>query len=181
MKSNQSNQLANHLKDRHIDFDLHRPVIDEEQTVATFYLWTLSGVISGYQQYRPDQNKDRKNNPKDSRYYTYRKYPSFALFGVESLHLKKDIVFLTEGLFDAARLTERGLPALAMLSNDPPRELHNWLFCLNRKIIAVCDNDAGGRALAKFGHVVENTIDKDLGDSSDEFITNFVYKYSKEN
>ena len=163
--------LKQHLQSRHLDLDLHRPMLDDAEGVATFYLWNLSGQLVGYQQYRPLGDKKPNNNPKLGKYYTYRKQPTLAVWGVESLDLSPNVVFLTEGVFDAARLTSRGYSALAVLTNNPSPDLRNWLTCLNRRVVAVCDNDSAGRKLAKFGDLVLFTEEKDLGDSSDEFVT----------
>lgn len=169
--------LVEHLRSRHLDLQLHRPIVDEVEDVATFYLWNLSGQLVGYQQYRRSGEKKPQNNPKQGKYYTYRKQPTLAVWGVESLHLSPHVVFVTEGIFDAARLTERGYSAVAVLSNNTGWDLRNWFSILNRRVIAVCDNDAAGRALAKFGDVAVFTDDKDLGDSSDEYVTELVRKF----
>ena len=169
--------LLHHLKNRHLDVDLHRPVVDEVERVATFYLYNLSGGLVGYQQYRPEGEKKPQNNPKEGKYFTYRKQPTLALWGVETLHLTPHVVFLTEGVFDAARLTERGVSAVAALSNNPTQDLRNWFTCLNRKVVAVCDNDNAGRRLAKFGDVAVFTEDHDLGDSTDEFVNRLVKEF----
>ena len=163
--------VLEHLKSRHLDVELHRPMVDEVERVATFFLWNLSGEVVGYQQYRPEGDKKPNNNPKLGKYFTYRQKPTLGVWGVESLHLTPHVVFLTEGLFDAARLTQRGYSALACLTNNPQKDLKNWLQLLNRKVVAVCDNDVAGRKLAKFGDTVVYCEDKDLGDSTDEFVT----------
>lgn len=170
--------LVEHLKSRHLRMDLHRPVLDSEESVVTFYLWNLSGQLVGFQQYRPFASKVPSNHPRESRYFTYKKQPTLALFGVESLHLTPDVVFLTEGVFDACRLTELGVSALAVLSNDPTPQLHEFLRCLNRKVVVVADNDAAGRRLAKFGDEVVFCEEKDLGDSSEEFVRELVHKFT---
>lgn len=169
--------VLEHLKDRHVDLNLHRPWVDEDERVAVFYLYNLSGSIIGYQQYRPDADKMKDNHPKEGRYFTYRKQPTLAVWGVESLHLTPHVVFLTEGVFDAARLTERGYSALAVLTDDPTKDLRNWLSMLNRKVVAVCDNDKAGRRLAKFGDVAVFTEDKDLGEATDEYVTRLLETY----
>ena len=169
--------LAQHLKRRHLDVTLHNPVLDDVERVATFYLWNLSGQLVGYQQYRPEGIKKPQNNPKEGKYFTYRKMPTLAVWGVESLHLTPHVLFLTEGVFDAARLTERGVSAVAALSNNPTADFRNWLTCLNRKVVAVCDNDDAGRRLAKFGDVAVYTEEHDLGDSSDEYVTQLMEKF----
>lgn len=169
--------LTEHLKSRHLDLQLHRPMLDEVEGLATFYLYNLSGQLVGYQQYRPTGEKKPNNNPKLGKYFTYKKQPTLAVWGVESLHLTPNVVFVTEGVFDAARLTELGVSALAVLSNNPSADLRNWLTCLNRLVVVVADNDAAGKRLAKFGDVAVYTDEKDLGDSSEEFVKNLVKTY----
>jgi hypothetical protein len=160
--------LLQHLKDRHLDLALHTAWVDEEEQVVTFPLWNLSGQMVGYQQYRPGASKMAQNNPKEGRYFTLRKQPTVAVWGLESFHIRSDVLFVTEGVFDAARLTERGLPAVAVLSNNPSMDVFNWLHSLGRKVVVVHDNDKAGLKLAKFGHAAVTTGEKDLGDSSDE-------------
>ena len=170
--------VIEHLKDRYVDLNLHRPWIDEDGRVAVFYLYNLSGAIIGYQQYRPDSDKTRNNHPKLARYFTYRTQPTLAVWGLESLHLTPHVVFLTEGIFDACRLTARGYSAIAALTNNPTKDLRNWLQMLNRRVVAVCDNDIAGRRLAKFGDVAVFTEDKDLGEADDPFVTKLLKEYS---
>jgi hypothetical protein len=50
---------------------------------------------------------------------------------------------------------------------------------LNRKVVAVCDNDVAGRRLAKFGDVSVFTEDKDLGEADDEFVTKLLKEYGQ--
>ena len=169
--------LAQHLKSRHLNLELHRPILDEVEQVATFYLWNLSGQLVGYQQYRPNGEKKAANSPRKGKYFTYKKQPTLAVWGMESLHLTPNLVFLTEGVFDAARLTEQGFSALAVLSNNPSPDLANWLGCLNRRVVAVCDNDAAGRKLAKFGDEAVFMNEKDLGDSSDAEVSELLGRF----
>lgn len=163
-----------HLKRRHLNVELHRPVVDEENRVATFFLYNLSGSLVGYQQYRPDGDKKSANDPKLGKYFTHRPKQTLGVWGLESLHLTPHVLFVTEGVFDAARLTERGVSAVAVLSNNSGQDLRNWLSCLNRKVVAVCDNDDAGKKLAKFGDVSVFCEDHDLGDSTDEFVDNLL-------
>lgn len=169
--------LVEHLQARHLDLNLHQPVLDEVANVATFFLWNLSGQLVGYQQYRPNASKEKSNNPKEGRYYTYRQKTDLAVWGVESLHLTSHVVFVTEGVFDAARLTELGVSAVAVLSNDPAPDVRNWLMSLGRTVVVVADNDAAGRRLAKFGHYAVFTNEKDLGDSSEQFVKTLVKRF----
>jgi len=133
--------------------------------VAVFYLWNLSGQMVGYQQYRPLGDKEQCNDPEVGKYYTYAK-DSIAVFGLETYFYRNDILFLTEGVFDAVKLHALGLPAFAVLSNNP-KKIQSWLYALPRYIVAVCDNDAAGKKLAKCGNM-SITCDggKDLGSLS---------------
>lgn len=170
--------LEQHLRSRHLDLELHRPVLDPVEGLATFFLWNLSGQMVGYQQYRPNASKTQNNDPWNGRYYTFRQSPTVAVWGVESLHLTPQVVFVTEGVFDASRLTELGVSAVAVLSNNSGWDLKNWLGMLGRRVVAVCDNDAAGRRLAKFGDVAVYTQDHDLGDSTDEFVEDLVSRFT---
>lgn len=178
MPSNKAT-LRQHLVERHVNLNLHRPVIDEKQGVATFYCWNLAGQMIGYQQYNPNGLKKKFNSKSEGRYYTYRKAPTVTVWGVESLYLGNGPVFITEGIFDAARLTARGQSALATLANNPPRDYKNWLAMLNRPIVAVCDNDAAGRKLAKFGNYVEVVPSgKDLGECEEDYVSWLIECYA---
>jgi DNA primase len=89
-------------------------------------------------------------------------------------------LFVTEGVFDACRLTSRGFSAVALLSNDIDSSTREWLYMVksNRFVVAVCDNDVAGRKLAKCGHVAHVMEDgKDMGEASDEYVTNFLKEY----
>lgn len=170
--------VTQHLKDRHANLDLHRFLVDEENQVATALLYNLSGEVVGYQQYRPSADKTRRNDPKEGRYYTHKTEGTLVVFGVESLHLTPHLVFLVEGMFDAARLCSRGFSALAVLSNNPTSDLKDWLKCLNRKVVAVCDDDAPGLKLAKFGHEAVVMKSHDVGDSTEQELGELLLKYS---
>lgn len=173
--------LRNYLKRRHLDIELHRPVIDEESRTITFFLYNLSGCLVGFQQHRPDAPKTpQKRGPREARYFTYRKQPTHGVWGLESLYLSRGPVFLTEGVFDAARLTEKGQSALAVCCNDPQRDLWNWLQMLARSVVVVADNDKAGRELAKFGHYAEYCPEdgQDLGECSEDFVEYLIWKFN---
>jgi hypothetical protein len=171
--------LKEHLKQRHLNLELHRPVLDYEHNVCTLYCWNLTGQMVGYQQYAPLGDKKVFNNRFEGKYYTYRKLPTVVVWGTESLYQSDGVVYLTEGIFDAARMTNVGQSALAAMSNNPPADYKNWLSLLNRPVVAVCDNDDAGRKLAKFGHYVEVVPDgKDLGDAPDDYVRYLLSKYA---
>lgn len=172
--------VLENLKSRYFDTNLHTAWVDEEEGVAAFPLWNLSGQMVGYQQYRPAGDKKAFNHPKDGRYFTWRKDKVVGVWGLESWS-KSDTLFVTEGVFDAAKLTWFGYSAVATLSNDVDASLAKWLWTVakSRLVVAVCDNDAAGRKLAKCGnqyHVMEEG--KDMGDASEEYVRDFLKHYS---
>lgn len=171
--------IRDHLKERHINFELHRPMIDEVERTATFYFWNVSGAIVGYQQYRPDVGKARKNHPKDARYFTYRLKHTVGVWGVESLNLTPGIMFLSEGIFDACRMTDIGCSALGTICNDPRGDILNWIRTMPGTKVVVADNDAAGRKLHKAGDYVEVVPEQfgDLGAASPEYCQWLKEKY----
>lgn len=182
--------LRQHILDRHVDLDLHTVWLDEADRVAYFPLWTLSGVYAGYQAYRPDADKVQKNDEK-GRYYTYRgnklipkHVKHVAVWGMESWKLSTTL-FITEGIFDAARLTQRGYSAVAVLSNDPNTSTLNWLRMVRtqRPTVAICDPGRAGVKLAKTAHrahtvSVAGLTDADLGDVDDNYVTQVIECYT---
>lgn len=171
--------VLENLKSRHFDLSVHTAWVDEDEGVATFPLWNLSGQMVGFQQYRPAADKKQDNHPRDSRYFTWRKAKVVGVWGLESWNFTNTL-FITEGVFDAARLTSRGVSAVATLSNDVDPALTRWLWTVRRcrPVVAVCDNDSAGRKLAKYGttyHVMEDG--KDMGEASDEYVSNFLKEY----
>lgn len=185
--------LIAHLRSRHLDLELHRPWLCHEQGVATFPLWNLSGQLVGYQQYNPLGDKKVSNSKAEGKYYTYRNKntPTVLVWGVESLVAyghRPSPVFVTEGVFDAARLTERGCVAFATLCNDPPADYANWLGMLNRKVVVVADGDSAGRKLGKLARLVraggadaevhEMAPGTDMGDASDAEVVEFLSRYA---
>lgn len=153
--------IYSHLVHRNIDPERPGIHIDELNRVATFYLYNMSGQIVGYQQYRPDMDKIKKNDEAKGRYYTRVRdegcSKAIALYGVETLNRIKGFarpkpVFLLEGIFDAAVLHYHGFPALGVLGNDP-KNLIPFLNAFHVPKIALCDSGAAGKALAKYADI----------------------------
>ena len=181
-------ELTNHLRERHFDVSVHTAWIDQAEQVVTFPFWNLTGCLRGYQQYRPAGLKERFNDPREGRYYTFRskfnpdknRSSEIGVWGMESW-LFTNTLFVTEGIFDACRLTERGVSAIAMASNDLDKTTARWLTTVRRfrPVVAVCDGDRAGRRLAKQGHQhVIMDPGTDLGDASDQFVTSLISEYS---
>lgn len=170
------NTLA-HLHSRHLNTSLYNMHVDSEENVVTFFLFNLSGQVVGYQQYRPGASKEQNNDPRNGRYYTYVTPNTLGVWGLETFLYKTDVLFVTEGVFDACRLHNLGLPAVAVLSNNP-KGLANWLWSLARWVVVVADNDKAGLTLTKYGNdVLVCDSEKDLGDVSDAEVKLMLSKY----
>lgn len=170
--------LRSHLKERFLDLDLHTVWLNEEEMRATFPLYNLSGQMLGYQRYFPLGDKVRNNDPNVGRYYTFNE-GTLGVWGLESWSLSFPL-FLTEGLFDAARMTSRGCSAVAALSNNP-KHLQGWLWTVSqvRPVVALCDQDAAGKQLAQYGtesYTFESA--KDASAASEEEVDFVVNKFT---
>ncbi|MEQ6344483.1 MULTISPECIES: toprim domain-containing protein [Vibrio] len=151
-----------------------------------FRLWSLTGRLVGYQQYRPFAPKHTApDHRKQARYFTYvskeHMATSLAAFGVEQLDLKQRVLFLAEGVFDVVPLHRLGVNALAVLGNNP-KHLKEWLNTLPFHVVALCDGDEAGQTLARFAHqTVSLPSGKDPGDMSDEWfksmLSDFGYRF----
>lgn len=165
------------LEERGMDVSLYSTlVVDEEECAVTFGLYNLSGQLMGYQQYRPNVTEKRTNHPRDSRYFTYRRKQTTAMFGLESLYFRKDILFVQEGVFDVVKLHRLGIPTVAILSSKDTQSLLN-LKLLGRKMYCICDGDEAGRLLAphcRKSVVLQSGVD--AGDLSIEETYNIVQK-----
>jgi hypothetical protein len=159
-----------------MDMTLHRVWLGED--VATFPLWNLSGQLVGYQQYRPHASKDEKNDPREGRYFTRVKDRRIGVWGLESWNFS-DTLFITEGIFDACRLTRLGVSAIASLSNDVAPNVAQWLWTVgkSRSVVAVCDNDRAGRRLAKYASVYHIVGHGDLGDATEDYVKKLIEEY----
>lgn len=166
------------LKNRHLNLELYNSVVvDEENELTYFLMYNLSGQLLGFTKYNPNGDKKVRNNPKEGKYYTICTKDTLAVWGVETLYFRKDILCVTEGIFDACRLHNLGLPAVATMSNNP-KHIKSWLHSLNRKIVAFCDGDSAGRYLAKYGdEAVFLPEGRDLGDLSNDEVTELASKY----
>ena len=168
--------LAN-LLERELDLNLHTAWVDEDEGLATLPLWNLSGEMVGYQQYRPFATKERRNDPRTGRYFTFRPKTEVSVWGLESYHLTPGLLFVTEGVFCAARLTHRGMSAVAVLGNDPTPSTVAWLRATGRHVVAVCDDDKAGKKLAKLGNTVVRMCGGDLGDAPASFVDDLVRRF----
>ena len=147
--------MYEHLKKRWCDVSKYPNIVVTEQDV-TFPLFNLSGKMVGYQKYNPSAQRLPGNDPKLGRYFTYAtrtgigRMTESAVWGLETVSWNDSVLFVAEGIFDACRLHWYGLPAIAVLSNNPAN-LKSWLRTLPCTKIACVQGDAAGKLLAKYG------------------------------
>lgn len=172
--------LIDHLQSRYLDTSFHTFWTDDSDNVVIFPLWNLSGSLVGYQNYRPLANKEKKNDPKDGRYFTYRNKDTIGVWGLESWNLS-NVLFVTEGIFDACRISYFKYSSIALLSNNPNDTTKRWLWTVRkqRPVVTICDSGPSGIKLAKLGHMTYIMPQGDLGESTNETVQNIIYDMTK--
>ena len=162
-------QMNEHLLSRWFDVAKY-PNVTVTHDCVTFPLYNMSGRMVGYQTYNPSQPKHEVGDPRLQKYFSWVTKPcasknaELAVWGLETVSWTDEVLFLTEGVFDACRLHWHGLPAVACLSNNPVH-LCSWLAALPSKKVACVQGDNAGRQLAKYGDTqVWLPESKDVGD-----------------
>lgn len=165
--------MLEHLIGRGLQLERY-PTVSYNDEACTFPIYTLTDKMIGFQQYRPNMPKTRKNDEKYGRYHTYI-MPGYAGFwGMESYNYRTDILFLVEGIFKAAAIHRFNLPAVALLGNDPTH-LKNQLRLTGRRLVAICDFGNAGIKLAKMGHIAFSCPDDlNLDDMTDDQCREFL-------
>lgn len=173
-------KIKQHLESRYVNTDLHVAWLDLVEEVATFPLWNLSGQLLGTLRYNPKGDKKLNNDAWKGKYCTSNHYNHVAVWGMESWYLS-NVLFVTEGMFDAARLTNRGYSAVAIMSSNASPSTNKWLDLVSRfrPVVVVLDNDAAGKKSNFVGNLYTTTVDKDLGDSPEYVVSNLLYEYGK--
>ena len=163
-----------HLTERNLDTQKHSVWFLEDSTYA-FPLWNLSGQLLGVHHYNPLGSKDNDNSL-NGKYCTRVHNPHVVVWGLESWSFSNTL-FLTEGLFDAAKVTWCGYSALALFGTTsvPNKNLLNWLWNVNqfRNVVALCDNDKQGSWLASYA--AKSYQFKKFHDAGDAPVS-FVYR-----
>ncbi len=177
--------IRRHLKERHVDLDRTRLVIDDKTDQATFLCFNLLGQLIGFQKYNPHGEKAHHNKRETSKYFTCvsERHRYAQAWGLDTLHYRSDVLYVTEGVFDAVRLHNLNLPAIATFTNSPPDALRDYLRLLPHKIVGILDNDsnASGSKLEGFCDEFYYTPDpyKDLGEMPESALLRFINKIYK--
>lgn len=139
-------------------------VLDQENEIATFYLYNLSQKIVGYQKYNPNATSKKINNEETGRYYTYLPKGVDGVFGLEQINPNDRTIYIVEGVFKAVNLHRLGFNAIAVLTSSPKR-LKTWFRILKPtwNLVAIGDNDPAGQKLVnivKKGFLSPTDIDE---------------------
>lgn len=172
--------VTEHLHSRFFDTSRHRVWVNEPECVAVVPLWNLSGQMIGYHHYRPDKPKVLNNHPYECRYFTRVTNSPVTLWGLESWSYSNTL-FVTEGMFDAARVTWNGFSAISLFSSDMSAVTLGWLNLVKRfrPVVVICDSDAPGKKLAKYGHDFYTVkTGKDFNEADESEVTEFFQNYS---
>lgn len=181
--------LKEHLLSRGMQPDRPGLLLDEESNRATFLLYNLSGQIVGYHQYFPEGTKQIRNEEHrrdELKYFTFvgdeggdlgRKAgkKKLAVWGIETVKQEHDTVFIAEGIFDAVKLQNLGLAAIAALANDP-YPIRPFLKALSKRVVSICDRDDAGRRLASLADLAFSVPEPyhDLGDMPQDAVESFL-------
>lgn len=149
--------------------------IDEEEGVATFLLYNGNKLV-GYQQYRPNADKKKKNHPREGRYFTYLPKETDGLYGLEQ-DAGCGTLFVVEGIFKAIKLHNLGYNAISPLGATPKRlKPYFKILRATRRLVALGDDDPAGRELVR---IVRRgtTTPVDLDEMSDAEVHELVKEY----
>lgn len=148
-------------------------VVDAENDIMTVMMYTLTGANIGYQQYRPNASKTKKNNPREGRYFTYINSSYIPIWGVETLSMAEGVVVVVEGIFDACQFHNFGIPAIATFGSYS-NQLRNWLYCLGRKVYTVNDSKGVNNKLNCFENISLPEGRDDVGECSETEVYEMV-------
>jgi len=176
--------MVEHLKSRHMDVDLHKVYVNQDEQLAVFPYYNLAGQMTGFRQYKPFGSKV-PGSGLDGKYYSFRNKEMIALFGMESWYFSNTL-FLIEGVFDAAHGTKLGFSMLSVGCNALDPQLQAWVrgVQLYRPVVAVCDPGKAGLWLGKYversvvvDYDLENEVD--LADAPEEYVLDLLRSYER--
>lgn len=161
--------MKQHMQDRGVVSNYPSLYVDYENNVATFLLYTWTGKLIGFHQYKPLAPKKHAKGlkPNEMKYFPHCLQGSHAYWGADTIDHSKRLVLVTEGVFDAISLHNAGFNCIAALGNNPTA-LRNMVYTNTQyEFVPVCDGDSAGMLLAKYsshGRMVVMPYGKDCGD-----------------
>jgi hypothetical protein len=174
------NEDRNHILSRGVDPNVTYFIHDDMSNNTYFFLYNLSGDCVGYQKYNSDNSKEDGLGWM-GRYFTKVNkeatgHTKIAVYGLETYDIKKDYIFIVEGVFDVIKIHNIGEPAIANLGCSLSRQAKNWYNTLPQKKIVIQDRDDAGTELGVIGDYIYTTPEpyKDLGDMPQEEVNKFI-------
>ena len=177
----QLDRPKNYFKSRHISLQSCTKFAlgySDKQDMVTVPVHSPDGIAIGFVG-RSVEGKDFKNTPGLPK--------SKTLFNLHRVK-KSDRVYVVESSFDAIRLDQVGLPAVATLGANVSNTQIELLQKYFNNIIVIADNDeAGGnmkdriveRLSSRVSVIKLNNKYKDIGDMPDEEIQNLEFQFDK--
>lgn len=164
-------EFEQHIADRGYLEGMPNIVVDYDNEVVVFLLYSTTGVFIGYQNYFWKAEKERSNK---GRYFTWltEEYKPMSVWGWHSLSKfsEQDVLFIVEGMWDAVRVHGAGYACLAVLTATPQKQTIEYIKqnSWRRTKIGLIDNDENGAGLGVAKFFEHNSITpkpyKDLGD-----------------
>lgn len=119
--------------------------VDIDQEILTVPLLTADkSKWIGYQRYRWNTTKRRGNEDgRHQRYYTHvqEQYKGMAAYGWDNC-FGHGPLFVTEGIFDALKVTNNWWDCIATTTNQPTKQFRQWFNMITggRRTIAIMDD-----------------------------------------
>lgn len=109
--------------------------VDFDSEVVVFPLLTVDrSKLIGYQRYRWNEPKIRGNQEHgNQRYFTYvsEAYKGMAIYGWDNCFGHGPLI-VTEGIFDALKVTNCWWDCVALLTNQPTKQFKDWFRMVTR-------------------------------------------------
>lgn len=163
------NDFCEHIRERGLR-PWHKAWVDYDNELVTFPIF-FGDKLAGSQKYNwKDLKKGRDNT---GRYYTYVSdaYKQCICYGMDNC-IGYGPIYIVEGIWDSIRLSNCWVDSLAVLCNDPHKQLRQWIkiYAAGRPIIAVCDRDSAGGRLASVGDCAWTVPEgyKDVNEMTDD-------------
>ena len=167
--------ILDHLGKRRMNFEIYNPIVDYlNQNVCYFKIYDLMGNICNLMRYNSEGCKKRTNSEDSKYYFISGNKKNENIFGLETLYLSPNILFICEGIFDSCSFSFLGYSSIAIntklssISKNTKRQID--LISIGRKTIYCPDIDDLNFKKEGKNIIFPEKGKKDIGDSSIEYI-----------
>lgn len=153
-----------HLNSRKYDVERYKHhYIDEENEIATFYLFDRDHRWTGFQKYNPNSTLKKINNSEqDGRYFNHNLKGELCVWGLENLTYNGSL-FVTESIFKSAAIHMAGFDSVTQLTSGCSKQFLDLVYGIDSHAIFIGDNDPAGIKFSKYmpgGFVLEKDLDE---------------------